>query len=72
MATYTVGISDAKNNFSKITAEINRLGKPVTVLKNNKPWVIIMPANAAQESSKDVAVDLIERTEYTFINFDEE
>lgn len=41
--TYTVGMAEAKTNFSKITADINRTGVPVTVFKNNKPWVEIRP-----------------------------
>jgi len=48
MAAYTVGLAEAKNNFSKITQIVNKTGKPVTVLKNNKPWVIIAPAAAAE------------------------
>ena len=41
MAALTLGLAEAKNNFSKVTAEVNRTGRPVTVLKNNKPWVVI-------------------------------
>ncbi len=47
MAALTLGLAEAKNNFSKVTAEVNRTGRPVTVLKNNKPWVVIQPASAA-------------------------
>lgn len=67
MATYTIGLAEAKKNFSKITAEINRTGKPVTVLKNNKPWVVIQPASDLAESHEDVAVDLLERIAYTVV-----
>lgn len=42
-ATLTVGMADAKTNFSRITADVNRTGIPVTVFKNNKPWVEIRP-----------------------------
>lgn len=41
--TLTVGMADAKTNFSRITADVNRTGIPVTVFKNNKPWVEIRP-----------------------------
>ncbi len=41
--TFTVGMADAKTNFSRITANVNRTGIPVTVFKNNKPWVEIRP-----------------------------
>lgn len=41
--TATVGMADAKTNFSRITADANRTGIPITVFKNNKPWVEIRP-----------------------------
>lgn len=41
--TPTVGISDAKTNFSRLTADANRTGRSVVVFKNNKPWVEIRP-----------------------------
>ena len=41
--TLTIGMADAKSQFSRITADINRTGVPVTVFKNNKPWVEIRP-----------------------------
>ena len=39
----TVGMSEAKTNFSKLTASANATGIPITVFKNNKPWVEIRP-----------------------------
>ncbi|MDJ1121168.1 hypothetical protein QJ043_00970 [Olsenella sp. YH-ols2217] len=39
----TVGMADAKTNFSRITAEANRTGVPVTVFRHNRPWVEIRP-----------------------------
>ena len=57
----TMGLAEAKNNFSKVTAEINRTGRPVTVLKNNKPWVVISPApQSAGSDAVDVAVDFMD------------
>ena len=41
--TPTVGMSDAKTNFSRLTADANRTGHSVVVFKNNKPWVEIRP-----------------------------
>lgn len=41
--TPTVGMSDAKTNFSRLTADANRTGQSVVVFKNNKPWVEIRP-----------------------------
>ena len=49
MAAITMGLAEVKNNFSKVTAEVNRTGRPVTVLKNNRPWVVIQPATQAAE-----------------------
>jgi hypothetical protein len=43
MAGLTIGLAEAKNNFSRVTAEVNKTGKPVTILKNNKPWVVLQP-----------------------------
>jgi antitoxin Phd len=61
MAAITMGLAEVKNNFSKVTAEVNRTGRPVTVLKNNKPWVIIQPATRAAEGDVvDVAVDFMD------------
>ena len=39
MSALTMGLAEAKNNFSRVTAEVNRTGKPVTILKNNRPWL---------------------------------
>ncbi len=55
--------AEAKNNFSRVTAEVNGTGRPVTVLKNNKPWVVISPAvatNSGDGSAVDVAVDFMD------------
>lgn len=50
MTTLTVGMADAKTNFSRITANVNATGIPVTVFKNNKPWVEICPLAAKSDS----------------------
>lgn len=57
MAVATMGLAEAKANFSKVTAEVNRTGRPVTILKHNRPWVVIAPVN---QSAVDVAVDFME------------
>ena len=59
MATLTIGLAEAKTNFSRLTAEVNRTGRPVTVLKNNKPWVVIQPVGA-ETSTLGVAVDFMD------------
>lgn len=65
MAALTMGLAEAKNNFSKVTAEVNRTGRPVTVLKNNKPWVVIQPA-AKTTNAVDVAVDFMDEYSQVF------
>lgn len=63
MSTLTIGLAEAKNNFSRLTAHINETGQAVTVMKNNRPWVVITPAHdAATRHNKalDVAVDFME------------
>ena len=67
MATFTIGLAEAKKNFSRLTAEVNRTGKPVTVLKNNKPWVVIQPAASFVGEKEDVAVDFLDNISYAFV-----
>ena len=43
----SVGVREAKNRFSELTAQVNQTGAELVVLKNNRPWVIIQPADAA-------------------------
>lgn len=59
MPTITMGLAEAKNNFSRIIAEVNKTGKPVTILKNNKPWVVIQPVQK-NVSATDVAIDIMD------------
>ena len=59
MAALTMGLAEAKNNFSRVTAEVNRTGRSVTILKNTKPWVVIQPARSSS-SATDVAVDFMD------------
>jgi len=39
----TVTASEARAKFSKLGDEIVRTGKPVTVFKNSKPWLVMAP-----------------------------
>jgi len=68
MSVFTVGLAEAKNSFSKITSEVNRTGRSVTVLKNNKPWVVISPAAHVAADENDVAVDIMASVEYAAVN----
>ena len=51
----TIGLVEAENNFSEVTAEVNRTGRPVTVLKNDRPWVVISPAPRDADAREAVA-----------------
>jgi antitoxin (DNA-binding transcriptional repressor) of toxin-antitoxin stability system len=42
-----VGVRQAKSQFSALAEEVNRLGEPLTVMRHNKPWVVISPADTA-------------------------
>ena len=55
-------LAEVENNFSKVTTEVNKSGRSVTILKNNRPWVVIQPASAARDAV-DVAVNFMD--EYT-------
>ena len=55
-------LAEVENNFSKVTTEVNKSGRSVTVLKNNRPRVVIQPASAARDAV-DVAVNFMD--EYT-------
>ena len=41
-----VGVREAKNRFSALAAQVNATGRSVMVYKNNRPWVVIGPADA--------------------------
>ena len=69
MNATTISLAEARDNFSRVTAEVNRTGKPVTVLRNNRPWVTISPAvGIAKPDMVAVAVDFMD--EYADV-FDE-
>ena len=62
MSILTMDLAEVENNFSKVTTEVNKSGRSVTVLRNNRPWVVIQPASAAKDAV-DVAVNFMD--EYT-------
>nr|WP_315522764.1 type II toxin-antitoxin system prevent-host-death family antitoxin [Olegusella massiliensis] len=59
MSILTMDLAEVENNFSKVTAEVNKSGRSVIVLKNNRPWVVIQPASAAR-NAVDIAVDFMD------------
>lgn len=43
MEELTATVAETRANFSKIATTVNATGRPVTVFKNSKPWVLIAP-----------------------------
>lgn len=43
MSELTATVAETRANFSKIATTVNTTGKPVTVFKNSKPWVLVAP-----------------------------
>lgn len=43
MNELTATVAETRANFSKIATTVNETGRPVTVFKNSKPWVVIAP-----------------------------
>lgn len=39
----TATVAETRANFSKIASTVSETGKPVTVFKNSKPWVLVAP-----------------------------
>lgn len=62
MSELTATVAETRANFSKIATTVNTTGKPVTVFKNSKPWVLVAPLGSGYGdripridwSSKDV------------------
>ena len=50
MPTITATASEARANFSQIASQVSKTGTPVTVFKNSRPWVQIVPSNYEQKS----------------------
>lgn len=46
MAALTATVAETRANFSKIAASVSETGRPVTVFKNSKPWVVIAPVES--------------------------
>lgn len=46
MEELTATVAETRAHFSKIAAEVSRSGKPVTVFRNSKPWVVIAPISS--------------------------
>ena len=60
----TMELAEVEGDLSRIFAEVNGTGRPVTVLKDGEPWVTIQPAashadSAAPADPVKVAVDFM-------------
>ena len=67
MNAAAIGLAEAKDSFTRVTAEVNRTGKPVPVLRNNRPWVTISPAaGIAKPDMVAVAVDFMDENADVF------
>ena len=53
MTTLTATASEARANFSQIASGVSETGQPVTVFKNSKPWVEIVPSGYSEKSSEE-------------------
>ncbi len=46
MGELTATVAETRANFSKIASTVSATGKPVTVFKNSKPWVLVAPIDS--------------------------
>lgn len=54
-----VGLAEAKDNLSALTARANETGEPFVIMKNNKPWVEVRPvAKLASEAAENGAISI--------------
>lgn len=60
-----VGLAEAKDNLSALTAKANETGEPFIITKNNKPWVEVRPVatQAADEAEEEgISIQPVRRT----------
>ena len=68
MSELTATVAETRANFSKIASTVNALGKPVTVFKNSKPWVLIAPIGKGYGDR----IPNIDWTKHDVVRMDEE
>ncbi len=59
MSALTMDFAEVRDNFSEVADEVNKSGRSVTVLRNDRPWVVIQPASVAR-NAVDVAADFMD------------
>lgn len=47
MSELTATVAETRANFSRIAATVNETGRPVTVFRNSRPWVVIAPVGSS-------------------------
>lgn len=62
MAHLTIGVTDARANFNKLTNEVAKTGQPVTIYKNNKPFVVVSPASYCGITNAET-IDALEQSD---------
>ena len=50
MTVTAITANEAQTQFSKIATEVCKTGQPVTIFKDSKPWVKIVPSNANEKA----------------------
>ena len=50
MTATAITVNEAQTQFSKIATEVYKTGQPVTIFKDSKPWVEIVPSNANEKA----------------------
>ena len=53
MPTLTATASEARANFSQIANGVCETGQPVTVFKNSKPWIEIVPSGYTKKETPE-------------------
>ena len=56
----TIVLEETESSFAYIADEVNRTGLPATVLKDNRPWVIVspvVPSGITERGAVDTALD---------------
>lgn len=51
-AVTSVGVREMKSRFSSLAAQVNATGEPLVVMRNNKPWVVVSPADAMSDARR--------------------
>jgi len=59
MTSLTIGFTEARKRLSEVTDEVNRTGRTVIILKNNRPWVSISPIGQETLTEQPIIQDAL-------------